>query len=132
MFTIPSAASKLDRWGDRLNHLSQNYDSKRDLSTSMINLSGQHNRTVHLCVPSTKRFPSKQMLPMYLEFISHHLHMGFDHIFLPLSLSWKSHHMKQIVELFDSFIQEGKLSSSLRSYERFILLSLREAEYNLS
>lgn len=65
---------------------------------------------VHLCVPGTRLIATKKYLPMLLEFVSHHQLIGFDHIYLPVSLGWKSQSMKNMLSIFKSYIDEGKLT----------------------
>ena len=47
-------------------------------------------------------------MPIYLEFVSHHLLIGASHIYLPVPFGWNSYYMRQFLEIFQSYIQEGK------------------------
>jgi hypothetical protein len=65
---------------------------------------------LHICVPGTKQLPSRRSMSYFLEFVSHHLLLGADHIHLPIALSWSSENMAVFVRIFHSYIEEGKLS----------------------
>lgn len=66
---------------------------------------------LHIIVPCSSQEPVRTILPMYLEFVSHHLLLGAAHIHLPVPFSWNSPQMNHFTELFQTFIQEGKIPS---------------------
>jgi hypothetical protein len=80
-------------------HLNSNYIQKSNNGDSF-----------HLCVGGIAKIPTKKILPYILEFISHHLLIGVDHIYLPIALDWKNPSMIKILEILKSYIDEGKLS----------------------
>ena len=51
-----------------------------------------------------------QMLPIYLEFIQHHILMGASHIFLSAPFAWGGKIMTSLLRILRSFIEEGSLS----------------------
>lgn len=69
-------------------------------------------RKIHLCVPCMKKALSKDNIPLVLEFIAHHLNIGFDHISLSTSWHWTSVHHQHLVKLLAAYIREGKVSIS--------------------
>jgi hypothetical protein len=65
---------------------------------------------IHIIVPCSSQEPVRAILPMYLEFISHHLLLGAAHIHIPVPFSWNSRQMNHFTELFQSYILEGNIS----------------------
>ena len=51
-----------------------------------------------------------QNVPLYLEFIQHHLLMGASHIFITAALAWGGTHMKSLQRVLRSFIEDGSVS----------------------
>ena len=96
LLSVPKAASFLDSWKG---------------SDSLTNNEKVPNREkmdkLHICVPATSQAPTKDSLPVYLEFISHHLLIGASHIHLPVPFGWNSIEMHKFVTIFQSYIQEG-------------------------
>lgn len=70
---------------------------------------------IHLCIPGWEDIPNKYSLPLFLEFIQHHLLLGVDHIFTGLLFSYKSKQTELIKDIFGSFVEEGKLSFTSHS-----------------
>jgi hypothetical protein len=68
-----------------------------------------HDR-LHMCVPGWEDAPSKATLPIFYEWIQHHLLMGADHIFTAMTMSWKSSSFELTRRVLRSFIDEGVLS----------------------
>jgi hypothetical protein len=68
-----------------------------------------HDR-LYMCVPGWEDKPSKISLPIFLEWIQHHLLLGVSHIFTGVLFGWDSHHMATILKTVNSFIEEGTLS----------------------
>ena len=66
---------------------------------------------LHIIVPCSSQEPVRIILPMYFEFVSHHLLLGAAHIHLPVPFSWNSPQMNRFTELFQTYIQEGDISS---------------------
>jgi hypothetical protein len=64
----------------------------------------------NLCVPGVFRLPQGKPLHVYLEFVSHHLLLGFQHIYLSVGFGMESDAMREFVRLFKPFIDEGRLS----------------------
>lgn len=54
--------------------------------------------------------PSRRSLPLWLEFISHHLLLGVEHIYLPVTVGWQSRHMDQVIEVLSTYINEGRVT----------------------
>eukprot|EP01035_Chromulina_nebulosa_P017951 gene17951-23578_t len=90
----PDNASKLNPWSG--------------LSDQRNNVT--YKPIVHLCVPGSKMVPSRNHLPLFLEFVSHHLLIGISHIYISLDISWESPYMKQLLRIYKSYINEGKLT----------------------
>ena len=65
---------------------------------------------IYMCVPGWEDLPSKAALPLFLEFFQHHFLLGVDHIFTGILLGWKSRHMKTILNIFGSYIDEELLT----------------------
>ena len=68
-----------------------------------------HDR-LHMCIPGWEDAPSKVYLPIFLEWIQHHLLMGADHIFTAMTMSWNSSSFELTRRVLSSFIDEGVLS----------------------
>ena len=64
---------------------------------------------LHICIPFSSQEPTRSTLPMYLEFVSHHLLLGASHINLPLPFGWSSLAMKRFTNIFQSYIDEGMI-----------------------
>ena len=64
---------------------------------------------LHICIPFSSQEPTRSTLPMYLEFVSHHLLLGASHINLPLPFGWNSLAMKRFTNIFQSYIDEGMI-----------------------
>lgn len=65
---------------------------------------------IFLCVPQIIKPLSKNNIVLFLEFISHHLNIGVEHIFFPTIWSKDSSHYQRFKQLFISYINEGKVS----------------------
>jgi hypothetical protein len=74
---------------------------------------------LYMCVPGMETPPSKSSLPVYLEFIQHHLLLGVNHIFLSSLFAWNKTHMDTMLRVLDSFIKEGSVSMSSSSGDNF-------------
>ena len=68
---------------------------------------------LHICIPYSSKEPTLSTLPMYLEFVSHHLLLGASHINLPLPFGWNSHAMNSFTDIFQSYIDEGTIVSQM-------------------
>ena len=68
-----------------------------------------HDR-LYMCVPGWADSPSKATLPIFLEWIQHHLLMGADHIFTGVTMSWGSSSFELTRRVLSSFIDEGVVS----------------------
>ena len=96
LLSVPKAASLLDSW--------KGSDS---LTNNEKVPNGEKMDKLHICVSATSQAPTKDSLPVYLEFISHHLLIGASHIHLPVPFGWNSIEMHKFVTIFQSYIQEG-------------------------
>lgn len=104
-----SQTSKLNAWkgfdykaailAEGQGHLNNNYIPR-----------SYNGDSIHLCVGGVKKIPTQKILPYLLEFISHHLLIGIDHIYLPIALEWKNPIMIKMLEILKCYIDEGKLS----------------------
>ncbi len=65
---------------------------------------------MYLCIPGMESPPSRKYLPVYLEFIQHHLLVGAAHIFLTAPFVWGGGLMTQLLRLLQPFIVEGSVS----------------------
>lgn len=66
--------------------------------------------TAHLCSPCMKKTLNKDNIPLVLEYVSHHLNIGFDHISISTVWHPSSPHHQHLLRLLSSYIQEGKVS----------------------
>ncbi|RYH29751.1 hypothetical protein EON65_07410 [archaeon] len=64
----------------------------------------------HLCMPCMKKAISRNNLPLILEYIAHHLNIGFDHVSLAYAFSFKSSHMNHLLFILRDYIHESKVS----------------------
>ena len=49
-------------------------------------------------------------IPTVLEYVEHHILLGFDHIFLPILLDWNSKYMQRYLTALKSYIASGHVS----------------------
>jgi hypothetical protein len=106
LLSSPPAASTLNSW--------KGYDTNQTLNSKKEPID-----KLHICVPSTNQIPSKNELPLFLEFVSHHLLIGVSHIHLPVNFEWNSVHMNRYIDVFKTYIQEGKVSIISQSDDGF-------------
>jgi len=103
----PSSASRLDPW--------KGFDAeeaaRNEKNASYVPISKGAD-DLHICTTGIRQIPSKRNLPGMIEFVSHHLLVGADHVFLPISLDWRSPHMERFMTVFGSYIDEGKVTVS--------------------
>ena len=99
------AASRLDTWKGHYSILDQKTTLKDPVDL------------LHICIPGSQRKPSKEALPLVLEYVSHHLLIGASHITLPVSLPWGSPDMNRYIDVLQTYIQEGNscLESKMHS-----------------
>lgn len=102
------AASRVDSW------------KGHDLILRGANPNSHAIDKVHVCVTTSNEEPSKDTLPLMIEFISHHLLIGASHISLPVPYPWNSPSMNRISEIFQSYIKEGMCNSIFFFYKYFI------------
>jgi hypothetical protein len=120
LLSTPPAASALNTWKG-YNMIEKTIPTKEKIDK------------LHICVPSFERYPSKRMLPVLLEFISHHLLIGVSHIHLPLTFPWNSVHMNKYIDIFQSYIQEGIMFlffTILNLYYTYLLIFIVFAEFH--
>lgn len=55
-------------------------------------------------------FSTPQTLPVYLEFIQHHLLMGASHIFISAPYAWGGKLMTSLQRILRTFIEDGSLT----------------------
>jgi hypothetical protein len=94
LMTNSKAATQLDAWKG---HEKTIEDKPSKVGVDLL----------HIIVPCSSQEPVRAILPMYLEFISHHLLLGAAHIHVPVPFSWNSRQMNHFTELFQSYILEG-------------------------
>lgn len=104
------AASRLDTWKGHYSTLDQKTTLKDPVDL------------LHICIPGSQRKPSKEDLPLVLEYVSHHLLIGASHITLPVSLPWGSPDMNRYIDVLQTYIQEG--DSCLESIMHSVSLSI--------
>ena len=63
LLSLPPMASQLDAWKGHI--------PNSNIPPSIANI--DH---LHVCVPATSQYPTKKVLPMFMEFISHNLLLG--------------------------------------------------------
>jgi len=80
-----------------------------------------HDR-LYMCVPGLETAPSKTTLPLYLEFVQHHLGMGVQHFFLGALFNWESKHMQLLLRVFESYVQDQTVSWSSSAGDGFDLV----------
>lgn len=108
LLSTSQAASRVDSW------------KGHDLILRGANLNSHTIDKVHVCVTTSNEEPSKDTLPLMIEFISHHLLIGASHISLPVPYPWNSPSMNRISEIFQSYIKEGMCNSLFFFYKYFI------------
>ena len=89
------AASRLDSW------------KGHELTLKGVNPTARAVDKLHICVTTSNTEPSREKLPLFVEFISHHLLIGASHISLPVPFPWNSPSMNRMTEILQSYIQEG-------------------------
>jgi hypothetical protein len=70
------------------------------------------NDRVYMAVPGWEDSPSKETLPLLLEFIQHHILLGVDHIFIGVLTDYDSRNMGIMNDILGSYIAEGYVSLS--------------------
>ena len=94
--------SQLDGWSNQCDYATSSSITPLDL--------------VHVCVPGSDKEPNRSELPLYLEFISHHLLIGAGHIHLPVPFPEDSVQMNRLTSIFKSYILEGTVRFLSSSY----------------
>ena len=61
-------------------------------------------------MPATNQHPYKTVLPMFMEFVSHHVLLGADHVYFPVPFGWGSRDMNAFAAVFQSYVEEGRLT----------------------
>ena len=64
---------------------------------------------LHVCVPGFDTPPTARRLALLTEFIQHHLLLGVDHFYFPVTISWDSQHMAVLLRVLKSYIDAGNL-----------------------
>ena len=95
------AATAVDAW--------RGHESIMDDRPSEVKETVRGIDKLHICIPCSSKEPTLSTLPMYLEFVSHHLLLGASHINLPLPFGWNSHAMNRFTDIFQSYIDEGTI-----------------------
>lgn len=62
---------------------------------------------LHMCVPGLESPPDKEMLPLYAEFVQHHISLGVKHIHIGTMFAWDSQAMRDILQILGGFIRDG-------------------------
>ena len=104
LLSTPRSASRLDPW-------------KGASRTSAAPPGEENEDLVHVCVPATNQHPYKTVLPMFMEFISHHLLLGADHIYFPVPFGWGSRDLNAFTSVFQSYVDEGKLTLMAHAWD---------------
>ena len=94
MLSLPPQASMFDSW--------KGYGASSPSNSTKL--------TVHMCTPGMETPPGRRILPLFLEFIQHHLLLGVDHIFLSANFHWGSRRMITLLRLFRTYISEGSVT----------------------
>ena len=83
---------------------------KPSMCLAIRSLPESHRR--HSLLPSLHPFIQRpsQSLPLYLEFLQHHLLMGASHIFLAANYAWGGAIMNKMQRILRSFIEDGSVS----------------------
>eukprot|EP01031_Cornospumella_fuschlensis_P039335 gene39335-47878_t len=80
-------------------------------NSSLVSLSPSSTSIkTHLCMPCMKKAISRNNLPLILEFIAHHLNVGFDHISWAYGFSFNSKHMENLLFILRDYINEKRVS----------------------
>ena len=106
----PSSASGFDAW--RGLDVSAVSAESTEGATASSRLKSSERDTLYICSPGLETIPSRRSLPLYLEFVQHHLLLGADHIFLSVTFAWESVHMKRLRQVLRSYIEEGSVTLS--------------------
>ena len=106
-------ASKLNAWKGADELLRKPTDTSN--GKTLRGLRSEGRDVLHMCVPGLESFPTKTSIPLYLEFIQHHLLLGVDHISIATIFPWGSVHMDRLQMLLTSFIDDGSVSLSSQS-----------------
>ena len=96
------AASAVDAWRGHESIMEDRSSEAKEIVNGIDKL--------HICIPCSSKEPTLSTLPMYLEFVSHHLLLGASHINLPLPFGWNSNSMNRFTDIFQSYIEEGTIS----------------------
>lgn len=70
---------------------------------------------LYMCVPGLEDIPSKTSLPLFLEWIQHHILMGASHIFVGAKFGWSTYNMQLLIRVMKSFIDDGLLTITSHS-----------------
>ena len=70
---------------------------------------------LYMCVPGLEDIPSKTSLPLFLEWIQHHILMGASHIFAGAKFGWSTYNMQLLTRVMKSFIDDGLLTITSHS-----------------
>lgn len=81
-------------------------------TSSKINVWSNTRQYLHICVPGLDTVPTGRSLALVSEFIQHHILLGVDHIYLPVTISWKSEHMQTLLNILKPFIDDGYVTVS--------------------
>ena len=77
---------------------------------------------LYMSVPGVESTVSQFTLPMYLEFLQHHVLIGVEHVFMACSYGWNGAMMSNFLVATKSFIDDGLLSVNSQSGDNFDLL----------
>lgn len=85
-------------------------DSLQPHSISYPEPLGQVSNGLALCVDASDVPLSPETMPLYLEFVQHHVSLGVRRIWLLLPLRSASIQFKKMMLIFHTYIEEGKLA----------------------
>jgi hypothetical protein len=114
----PSPAMKTTSTSENLHPLISTFDPWQNVDISQPPDQWKHDR-LYMCVPGLESAPDKITLPLYLEFIEHHLQLGVDKIFIVASFAWGGRHMQTYLRLLEDYIKEGRVSVQSSSYDGY-------------
>lgn len=119
-FTIPWRSRRTGYMLDSLPGAS-NIDAwkSKDLATS----DAHDVPIVHLSMPGSRLLPTKKNIALILEYVAHHLNIGFDHIYFTTALPWDSDEMSHLLQVVKSFVLEGKLTITSSSGDSILAIS---------
>ena len=115
MMSSSPLASTLDPWVGRKELLLANKLDTSGVSKSAKPQSKQKEgemgrHSFYMCVGGMESPFDRRLLPLYAEFLEHHIQLGVQHIFIAATYMWGGVNMNNMLSAFSSYIMEGLLS----------------------